>query len=138
MRITEADVSVHSSHHIPPKTLHRVLGGSFFTAAASESLSKLAVARRAERLAAKLRSGIEFDSIQSFVLLNTALILTVFIFMLLTQLEYLRTVPATFPRRRQYKRGDLLFLTEDKMTSAEAAITWVDRGIHPDEFAIQT
>lgn len=24
------------------------------------------------------------------------------------------------------------------MTSAEAAITWVDRGIHPDEFTVQT
>jgi leucine-rich repeat protein SHOC2 len=25
-----------------------------------------------------------------------------------------------------------------EMTSAEAAITWVNHGIHPDEFAIQT
>jgi hypothetical protein len=25
-----------------------------------------------------------------------------------------------------------------EMTSAEAAITWVNRGIHPDEFAVQT
>jgi hypothetical protein len=25
-----------------------------------------------------------------------------------------------------------------EMTSAEAAITWVNYGIHPDEFAVQT
>lgn len=25
-----------------------------------------------------------------------------------------------------------------EMTSAEAAITWVNHGIHPDEFAVQT
>jgi leucine-rich repeat protein SHOC2 len=25
-----------------------------------------------------------------------------------------------------------------EMTSAEAAITWVNQGIHPDEFAVQT
>jgi hypothetical protein len=29
LRLTEADVSVHSSHHIPPEILYRVLGGSF-------------------------------------------------------------------------------------------------------------
>jgi leucine-rich repeat protein SHOC2 len=25
-----------------------------------------------------------------------------------------------------------------EMTSAEAAITWVNHGVHPDEFAVQT
>jgi hypothetical protein len=30
LEITEADVSVHSSHHIPPEILYCILGGSFF------------------------------------------------------------------------------------------------------------
>jgi hypothetical protein len=37
LKMTEADVSVHSSHHIPPEILNCILGGSFSIACCSLS-----------------------------------------------------------------------------------------------------